>query len=509
MCSPVLRKFTQNCYINDLSIERSNNNFWVAQASNYNALIIHQFRCPLDFCKNISVNVTFADPYVQCDFNRTGILCGECNEHYSLALGSLHCIFCSSSYIILIVPFAIAGIVLVVCIYLLNLTVDTGTLSGLLFYANVIQANYQAFFPRDTVNFFTVFLAWLNLDFGIETCFYNGMNIYVYSWLQFLFPLYLWVLISIIIVVSRCTQKIAKSLGENPVTVLATLLLMSYSKILSATIAPLSWTTLTYYSSDDTNSTETSYYTSVVWLYSGSINFFKEPKHIILGLFALFVLLFLVFPYIFLLLCGQWLQACSDWWIISWINKLKPFMDAYHAPFRKHTRYWTGLLLLSRLGLFMTFAINATGSDSVNLLAISSVAAALLAMKGRVYTQYGNDILESSFILNLCILSVATFYLKDNGRQSQLLLSSLSVGTTFVTFAGLLFFHIYVRFKSTSNYTHYIAPCTSKMQQSVFRLFNTQVENTFERHITELLADPSEVTSTTVDIREPLLENNV
>ena len=157
----------------------------------------------------------------------------------------------------------------------------------------------------------------------------------------------------------------------------------------------------------------------------------------------------------------------------------------------------------------MTFAINATGSDSVNLLAISSVAAALLAMKGRVYTQYSNDILESSFILNLCILSVATFYLKDTGEQSQLVLSSLSVGTTFVTFTCLLFFHIYVRFKSTSIYNHCIVQCTSKMRHSVFRLFNTPVENSFERYYTELLTDPSEVTSTTIDIREPLLENNV
>jgi small basic protein len=283
---------------------------------------------------------------------------------------------------------------------------------------------------------------------------------------------------------------------------------MSYSKILSATIAPLSWTSLSYTSGGE-NSTETSY-TSVVWLYDGSIHFFKEPKHIILGVFAILVLLFLVFPYIILLLCGQWLQAYSNWWIISWINKLKPFMDAYHAPFRKHARYWTGLLLLSRLGLFMTFAINATGSDSVNLLAISSVAAALLAMKGRVYTRYGNDILESSFILNLCVLSVATFYVKDNyGGQSQLILSSLSVGTSFVTFICLLFFHAYVRFKSTRIYNRFIVPCTLKILPSVFRLFSAQVENNFEGHLTELLANPSEVTSTTVDIREPLLENDV
>ena len=491
VCSPTLQKFIQKCYINDLSIERFNNNFWVAQSSN-STLILHGFRCPFDFCKNVSINVTLTDPYVQCDFNRTGILCGVCNETYSLALGSLHCISCSSSCIALIIPFAIAGIVLIACIYFCHLTVAAGTINGLLFYANIIQANYQAFFPRDTANFLTIFLAWLNLDLGIEMCFYDGMDIYVYSWLQFIFPLYLWFLIGFVILISRYTQAIAKSFGQNPVTVLATLLLMSYSKILSATIAPLSWTYLTY-NSDDRNPPVVSH--SVVWLYNGEVEFFKETRHIVLGLFASFTLLFLVIPYIFLLFCGQWLQACSNLWIISWINKIKPFMDAYHAPFSKHARYWTGLLLLSRLGLFMTFAINATGSDSVNLLAIASVASALLAMKGRVYAHYCNDLLESSFILNLCVFSVATFYLKDKGGQSQLVLSCLSVGTVFATFICILFFHIYLRLKS-------------RRWPSVFKFFSTQTENNLEGHFTELHTDPSKVTSTIVEIREPLLDNN-
>ena len=82
-------------------------------------------------------------------------------------------------------------------------------------------------------------------------------------------------------------------------------------------------------------------------------------------------------------------------------------MNAYHALYRKHTRYWTGLLLISRLGLFLSFA---NDSESVNLVAVISVTVALLAMRFRVYE---NDILESSFILNLGIFSVATFYLKE------------------------------------------------------------------------------------------------
>ena len=38
---------------------------------------------------------------------------------------------------------------------------------------------------------FSVFLALLNLDFGIETCFYNGMDAYGKTWLQFVIPVYI------------------------------------------------------------------------------------------------------------------------------------------------------------------------------------------------------------------------------------------------------------------------------------------------------------------------------
>ena len=74
-----------------------------------------------------------------------------------------------------------AGIALIAAIFLLRLTVAVGSLNGLFFYANIIQANHQAFFPRATINLFTIFIAWVNLDLVIETCLYDGMDIYVYS----------------------------------------------------------------------------------------------------------------------------------------------------------------------------------------------------------------------------------------------------------------------------------------------------------------------------------------
>ena len=143
-------------------------------------------------------------------------------------------------------------------------------------------------------------------------------------------------------------------------------------------------------------------------MYDGNVEYFTEPKHIALGLFAvlqfLYLLLFLSTQCNFILLCGHWLIAYSDKCFLSWLNKIKPVLDVYYAPFKQEARYWIGLTLLARSALLLTIAINAVDSNSVNLLVIASVTAGL-SINGRVYTRKYNDILESSFVLNLCIFS--------------------------------------------------------------------------------------------------------
>jgi hypothetical protein len=261
-----------------------------------------------------------------------------------------------------------------------------------------------------------------------------------------LISIYIWFLISLIVVVSHYSLTVAKYLGNfNPVAVLATLLLMSYGKILQAIITPLSWGYLTHMYTDTAENHH------AIWLYYGKIGFLTDHGHIVLAVFAILVLLCLFLPYTIILLCGHYLQAWSHRIsLFSWINKIKPFIDAYHAPYtRSNGRYWTGLLLITRGGLFITFAVNAVGRDNFNILAITSVVIILLSIKRKVYENWYIDALESSFLLNLGIFSVATIYVRENdlGNSSQAILSGISVGLVFVTFLGILLFHVFRQLK--------------------------------------------------------------
>ena len=63
------------------------------------------------------------------------------------------------------------------------------------------SGNFQNTAIQSSVVLYPDPIAWVNLDFGIEICFYNGMDTYSKTWLQFVFPVYIWVLVGLMILV--------------------------------------------------------------------------------------------------------------------------------------------------------------------------------------------------------------------------------------------------------------------------------------------------------------------
>ena len=156
VCEERLQMYTTNCSVDDNSIERRSSMFWmgVVEDNNgsYQGLIIHP-RCPFDYCVDTPVSIRLDNLDIQCNYNHSGMLCGSCKGNYSIALSTLHCLPCSNMYLALILPFTLAGVALVALLLLLNLSVATGTINGLIFYANVVQANSSVFYHWDKSTF--------------------------------------------------------------------------------------------------------------------------------------------------------------------------------------------------------------------------------------------------------------------------------------------------------------------------------------------------------------------
>ena len=125
----------------------------------------------------------------------------------------------------------------------LNMTVAVGLINSLIFYANIAAANESLFFSSPDSNYYfpRMLIAWLNLDIGIDVCFIKGLNAYYKLLLQLAFPIYIISLVVFIIKVSEWSSRFAKLIGRrDPIATLATLILLSYTKLLSITIAALS-----------------------------------------------------------------------------------------------------------------------------------------------------------------------------------------------------------------------------------------------------------------------------
>ena len=448
ICHNKLRKNNIGCNINDQTVYRQQSHWLGAvynDSQNESDVVIYKY-CPFDFCKPESMNLRLNNQDEQCSNQRSGVLCGQCLGNLSMVLGTTRCMECSHVWILLILPLSIlAGVILVVILTSLSLTVAIGTINGLIFYANIVQTNKAVLFPPLTENianlsqFSTTFIAWLNLDLGIEVCFYKELDTYAKALFQFVFPVYIWTIMIIIIVSSHYSTRIAKLTGRNAVQVLATLFLLSYSKLLRGIITTLSVTTLDYPNES-----------KLVWLPDGNVDYLKG-KHIFLFILALFLLTVLSVPYTNILLFSQCLQRWSNYRVISWIWKVKPLFDAYTGPFKDKHRYWAGLLLLVRVVLYIVYSTNVGGDPAVNVLTTIIMMACLLTylvLTGGVYKSWPLTVLECSYLFNSLILMAVALYSRSTG-SNQDILSNVSVMISFLLTCGTVVYHVYLKIIET------------------------------------------------------------
>ena len=227
------------------------------------------------------------------------------------------------------------------------------------------------------------------------------------------------------------SRKFANLLGnKNPVAALCTLILLSYSKLIRTIITALQFTYL-----DDQNASS-----EIVRLYDANVPYFTVshiPRFI-----AAFIIIILGAIYTVLLLFGQWFPRCSDRKFMKWAKytKYNAFIDAYHVPFTSRHRYWMGILLFA-LTTHNIFAAMSTDSPAP-ILSAGCIALGLILLRvinTRIYKNNLQNSLETLFLTNIVILSVAT----RESNENQLALANTSMAISFILFLIILGYHFY------------------------------------------------------------------
>ena len=448
VCDSRLPLYFTKCDYKTSSIVRENTNSWITYTNDTDppGFVIHP-NCPYDYCQpqtvNVSINLSLPNGSdTQCTYNRTGILCGACQEHLSLSLGSSRCLSCPSHwpavFAAILLSAIITGILLVTALLALNVTVAVGLINGFIFYANIVAANSAVFFPSSETSFPTVFVAWLNLDLGIDVCFFDVLDTYSKTWLQLAFPVYIISLVIFVIIISERSPKFATLIGKkDPIATLATLILLSYAKLLSITITALSFAVIRY--PDGTQET--------VWLPDGNVKYL-EGKHVLLVIVTVFVILVGI-PYTTLLLLWQWIiRIPIRWKIFDWTRntKLNSFVSTYHAPYGSKHRYWTGLLLLVRVVLYITSSVTVSDNPQTSILITIIVIGALVLHKCitkiKVYKKSITEIFDTIVLFNLLALAVFSLYNFKTDSTKQTAVAYISTTVTFLLLVGVIAYHV-------------------------------------------------------------------
>ena len=421
-CDPILPEYIDKCFIDYSAIRRPANTWITAlkQALNNTRYLISD--CPMDYCLPYSSNVNLQHPDVQCQFNRTGILCSQCQQHLSMVFGSSRCMECTNLHIILIsIIVIVAGIVLVVLLYLLNITVTIGTINGIVFYANIISINDSVFLANNNVfKPLKVFISFLNLDLGIEMCFYDGMNMYVKIWLLFFFPFFLITIAFSIIIASRHSTRILRLTFSRSLPVLATLFLFSYNGVLKTVLTVLfSYSTITHLPSG---------HQQIVWSIDASVPLFGL-KFTILFITCLVLFLLLIPFNIILLFTRQLLQY-------KIINRFKPLLDAFQASHKDKYYNWVAIQITLRSIYFALYGF----PIKLRLLLATMILVIFTGCHGYIHPNKNKlvNLQELILLINLTMLYAASYQCSDSTFSTT---TNIMISIAIIQFFTIVLYH--------------------------------------------------------------------
>ena len=395
ICDPILKSILQitTCDINYQTILRPPDS-WLSAVTINNS---HQYHisphCPLHYCLPHSSHFNFTTPNSQCQFNRSDLLCGQCQQELSTVFGYSLCQHCSNVYLFLVIPIAVAGLVLILLMFILNLTVTDGDINGFILYVNIISINSQVFFPQNSnyINPVIAFISLGNLDLGIPVCFYNGMDDYAKMWLQLAFPAYLILIATLLIIASRYSTKVQRITACRALPVLATLFLLSYTKILRTVSSVLFYySTITHLPSG---------HNTLVWAVDANVPLFGLK----------YTVLFIVCLILFGILLSFNAVACftKTAMRLKLINHFKPLIDAYQGPYNYKCYYWTGLMLVVRAIFFGLSALDTNINLTIGVILL--VLITLIQRSLKPFKDKWKNLHEISFILNLLAIFVLSF----------------------------------------------------------------------------------------------------
>ena len=384
-----------------------------------------------------------------------GWVCGQCKEGYSNVLGSTDCYQCHNTvHSALAISFALlGGMVYVLLLFSLRLTIDLGTLGGFIFWLNIIWPyaipSYDVALKHKAMQFIVYLLTSIKYQWNIPVCITSDLNELGKIAILYFFPIYFWLIVAVIVLLSRCSTKIANLIVGSSVQVLVTLMYISYSDLLSISLLVLTPAHIHYNSTNSSGEL-------LVWFSDGSVLYGQNPFHIALLCISITVLFLFIVPFILVGLFG--VKMLRSRFIAKYF---RPFIDAIHGPYKDNLRYWFGLRLIV---MSLVYIVNAVlqGSNMTLQILLSLIILGSFAFVESAFLPFKSRILNTLdlWFMVLLVFHFVTYLAYSSSETTMTIVTTLTIVLSFVTFFVILLYHSYLsmsRFRCIRKYMHFFS----------------------------------------------------
>ena len=439
VCSSFLKDFDiTKCIIDDTTVYIPPQS-WLGIINNSDILGYNE-HCPPGYCQQIT-SINIIHPDIMCRGNRMGWLCGQCKEGYSVVLGSNDCYICSNMrHIGLTLTFGmLLGIVYVLVLFSLRLTIDLGTLGGFIFWLNLwefVTPSYDMVLRNTALRYMMNFLVSIKYHWYVPICITRNLNELGKTAILYFFPLYFWLIVVLIVLLSRCSTRIANLIVGSSVQVLVTLMYISYSDLYSISLTVL--TPARIYFNNNNNFTGK----LLVWYRDGSVLYGQNPYHVVLICVSIAVLSLFIIPFILVGLFG--VKMLRNRFIAKYF---RPFIDAIHGPYKEKLRYWFGLRLVILSVIYIITAVLQGTNMTLQILLLTFILN-LFIIAQAIVLPYKNKILNALdlwFMVLVLVSSITSLsYSSSKNTKTSNIMTTVQIVLCVMTYIVILMYHGYI-----------------------------------------------------------------
>lgn len=463
-CRPSLLERKIRCNSSDLTLSVPSG-MWVGPLDDGADFAVAD--CIRTLCRpgtaTISVSNNTFDFDQQCrpGLHRGGLLCSSCKKDYSNVFGGIRCRKCTNNSTAIILLFLLLGVLLIAFLVVFRVNISTGYLNGVIFWCNIVSLYREVLVPKQSYLGITFLANWLTLNWGIETCFHEGMSAIERSWWQLSFSIYLFVLMALIRSIFKCYKNFNSKTAFSTIQAIATLLIMCYISVLQFCIELVS--VIHIYTEDSKH---------LRWRVDPTMEYFVGT-HGLLAFVACLLLVLYVLPFPIILLFPTVLYKSK------WLRRYKPIYDAFWYPLKSQYRPWLGVRLLFRWVVFAAVFFY-TPPTSTFMCAFFLLILLFLQMQLQPFHSQMTNVVDSAFILSLLFLFLGSLFYNatdDDGiKQQENWKGATGYSLTFIliTYLGIgavFLYHLYSQFPKIRGFIlKYVAKSKQKKKVVVLRV---------------------------------------